>query len=171
MTKDWQKRLITPEEAVKVIKSGNRIFIGSACATPQSLVRALVQVPAEDLEILHILTLGVAPYVQEKFAERFRANAFFISANVRKAVWEGKADYTPIFLHEIPKLFKTQRIPIDVALFQVSLPDEHGYCSFGISVDITKPAAESAKIRIAEINPNMPRTFGNSFIHIVYSLF
>jgi len=88
MTKDWQKRLITPEEAVKVIKSGNRIFIGSACATPQSLVRALVQVPAEDLEILHILTLGVAPYVQEKFAERFRANAFFISANVRKAVWE-----------------------------------------------------------------------------------
>jgi acyl-CoA hydrolase/GNAT superfamily N-acetyltransferase len=166
MGKDWQKRLVKPEEAVKVIKSGNRIFIGSACATPQSLVRALVQIPAEDLEILHILTLGVAPYVQEKFAERFRANAFFISANVRKAVWEGKADYTPIFLHEIPKLFKTQRIPIDVALFQVSLPDEHGYCSFGISVDITKPAAECAKIRIAEINPNMPRTFGNSFIHI-----
>jgi acyl-CoA hydrolase/GNAT superfamily N-acetyltransferase len=97
---------------------------------------------------------------------KFRANAFFISGSVRKAVWEGRADYTPIFLSEIPRLFRSGRLPIDVALIQLSLPDEHGYCSFGISVDITKPACEAAKFVIAELNPNMPRTLGNSFIHV-----
>ena len=166
MKQDWKSRLVKPEEAIKAIKSGNRVFIGSACATPQSLVRALAKTTAEDIEIAHILTLGVAPYAQEELAQKFRANAFFISGNVRKAVWEGRADYTPIFLSEIPKLFRSGRVPIDVALIQVSLPDEHGYCSYGISVDITKPACESAKIVIAEINPNMPRTLGDSFIHI-----
>ena len=166
MNKDWKSRIAKPEQALKAIKSGHRIFIGSACATPQSLVKALTEAPVEDIEIAHILTLGVAPYAQEELAKKFRANAFFISGNVRKAVWEGRADYTPIFLSEIPGLFRTGRLPIDIALVQVSLPDDHGYCSFGISVDITKPACESAKIVIAEINPNMPRTLGNSFIHI-----
>ncbi|MEO0114179.1 MAG: GNAT family N-acetyltransferase [candidate division WOR-3 bacterium] len=166
MNKNWKNRLVKPEEAIRAIKSGHRVFIGSACATPQSLVKALAQTSAEDIEIAHILTLGVAPYAQEELASKFRANAFFISGNVRKAVWEGRADYTPIFLSEIPRLFRTGRLPIDVALIQVSMPDEHGYCSFGISVDITKPACESAKIVIAELNPNMPRTLGDSFIHI-----
>lgn len=166
MKTDWRNKLVKPEDAIKVIKSGYRIFIGSACATPQSLVRALVQIPVEDIEIAHILTLGVAPYAQEALANKFRANAFFIGGNVRKAVWEGRADYTPIFLSEIPNLFRTGRLPIDVALVQLSLPDDHGYCSFGISVDITKPACEAAKIVIAELNPNMPRTLGDSFIHI-----
>jgi acyl-CoA hydrolase/GNAT superfamily N-acetyltransferase len=166
MSIDWKSKLVKPEEAIKVVKSGYRVFIGSACATPQSLVRALTQINAEDVEIAHILTLGVAPYAQEELAGKFRANAFFISGNVRKAVWEGRADYTPVFLSEIPALFRSGHMPIDVALIQVSLPDEHGYCSYGISVDITKPASESAKIVIAEINPNMPRTLGSSFIHI-----
>jgi acyl-CoA hydrolase/N-acetylglutamate synthase-like GNAT family acetyltransferase len=163
---DWKSKLVKPEEAIKVIKSGYRVFIGSACATPQSLVRALAKTPADDIEIAHILTLGVAPYAQEELAGKFRANAFFISGNVRKAVWEGRADYTPIFLSEIPRLLRSGRLPIDIALVQLSVPDEHGYCSFGISVDITKPACDAAEIIIAEINPNMPRTLGNSFIHI-----
>jgi 4-hydroxybutyrate CoA-transferase len=128
-------------------------------------VRALAHAPAEDLEIAHILSLGVAPYTEEELSTKFRANAFFISGAVRRAVWEGRADYTPIFLSEIPRLFRSGRLPLDVALVQVSLPDEHGFCSFGISVDITKPAAEAAKIVIAELNPNMPRTLGSSFIH------
>jgi len=166
MTMDWKSKLVKPEEAIKVIKSGYRVFIGSACATPQSLVRALAKTPADDIEIAHILTLGVAPYAQEELAGKFRANAFFISGNVRKAVWEGRADYTPIFLSEIPRLLRSGRLPIDIALVQLSVPDEHGYCSFGISVDITKPACDAAEIIIAEINPNMPRTLGNSFIHI-----
>lgn len=166
MSKDWKSRLVPPEEAIKVIKSGFRVFIGSACATPQALVRALAKTSAEDMEIAHILSLGVAPYAQQELASKFRANAFFISGAVREAVWEGRADYTPIFLSEIPALFRSGRLPIDVAIVQLSLPDEHGFCSFGISVDITKPAAESAKIVIAEVNPNMPRTLGDSFIHI-----
>jgi acyl-CoA hydrolase/GNAT superfamily N-acetyltransferase len=166
MAVDWKSRLEKPEEAIKVIKSGHRVFIGSACATPQSLVRALVHTPAEDLEIAHILSLGVAPYTQEDLSSKFRANAFFISGTVRKAVQEGRADYTPIFLSEIPKLFRSGRLPIDVALVQLSLPDEHGFCSFGISVDITKPACEAAAVVIAELNPNMPRTLGSSFVHV-----
>jgi acyl-CoA hydrolase/GNAT superfamily N-acetyltransferase len=166
MNKDWKSRLETPEQAVKAIKSGHRVFIGSACATPQSLVRALAAGSAEDIEIAHILSLGVAPYAEQELATKFRANAFFIGAGVREAVWQGRADYTPIFLSEIPKLFRSGRLPIDVALVQLSLPDEHGYCSFGISVDITKPACDTADVVIAELNSNMPRTLGSSFIHI-----
>jgi acyl-CoA hydrolase/GNAT superfamily N-acetyltransferase len=166
MNKDWKSRLETPEQALKGIKSGQRVFIGSACATPQSLVKALASGPAEDIEIAHILSLGVAPYAERELATKFRANAFFIGAGVREAVWQGRADYTPIFLSEIPKLFRSGRLPIDVALVQLSLPDEHGYCSFGISVDITKPACDAADVIIAELNSNMPRTLGSSFIHI-----
>ena len=166
MNKDWKSRLETPEQAIKCIKSGQRVFIGSACATPQSLVKALASGPAEDIEIDHILALGIAPYAERELATKFRANAFFIGAGVREAIWQGRADYTPIFLSEIPKLFKSGRLPLDVALVQLSLPDEHGYCSFGISVDITKPACDAADVIIAELNSNMPRTLGSSFIHI-----
>jgi acyl-CoA hydrolase/GNAT superfamily N-acetyltransferase len=167
---DWRERyhdkIKTADEALHVLKPGDRLFIGSACGTPQKLVQALADCPTEDVEITHLLTLGVAPYAQEKLASRYRANAFFISANVRPAVWEGRADYTPIFLSEIPELLRSGRLPIDVALIHVTPPDEHGFCSFGVSVDITKPAAEAARYVIAEVNPQMPRTLGNSFIHV-----
>lgn len=167
---DWREKykakIKTATQALDVLRPGHRLFIGSACGTPQKLVQALADCPTEDVEITHLLTLGVAPYAQEKLASRYRANAFFISANVRPAVWEGRADYTPIFLSEIPALFKSGRLPIDVALIHVTPPDEHGFCSYGVSVDITKPAAESARYVIAEVNPQMPRTLGNSFIHI-----
>ena len=167
---DWREKyrakLKTADEALQVLAPGDRLFIGSACGTPQKLVQALADCPTEDVEITHLLTLGVAPYAQERLASRYRANAFFISANVRPAVWEGRADYTPIFLSEIPALFRSGRLPLDVALIHVTPPDEHGFCSFGVSVDITKPAAEAARHVIAEVNPRMPRTLGNSFIHI-----
>ncbi len=166
---DWQARyrdkLKSAESALEVIKPGDRLFIGSACAAPQKLVQALADRPVEDVEIAHLLTLGVAPYAGEKLAGRYRANSFFVSANVREAVQQGRADYTPIFLSEIPALLRSGRLPIDVALIQVTPPDEHGFCSFGVSVDITKPAAEAAACVIAEVNPHMPRTHGDSFIH------
>ncbi|NPV13668.1 GNAT family N-acetyltransferase [candidate division WOR-3 bacterium] len=167
---NWQMRfkekIKTPEQALEVVQPGDRIFIGSACGTPQKLVRALADRPVEDVEVTHILTLGVAPYAEEALAARYRANSFFISANVREAVQKGRADYTPIFLSELPRLLRSGRLPIDVALIQVTPPDEHGFCSLGVSVDITKPAAEVAKYVIAEVNPQMPRTLGDSFIHI-----
>ncbi len=167
---DWKtkygNKIKTAEQALDVLEPGDRVFVGSACGTPQKLVKALAQRPVEDVEITHILTLGVAPYAEEEIAGRYRANSFFISANVREAVHEGRADYTPIFLSEIPRLFRSGRLPIDVALIQVTPPDEHGFCSLGVSVDITKPAAEVARHVIAEVNPKMPRTLGDSFIHI-----
>ena len=167
---DWRERysakIKSADEALQVLKPGHRLFIGSACGTPQKLVQALADCPTEDVEITHLLTLGVAPYAQEKLASRYRVNALFIMPNVRPAVWEGRADYTPVFLSEIPELFKSGRLPLDVALIHVTPPDEHGFCSFGVSVDITKPAAEAARYVIAEVNPRMPRTLGNSFIHV-----
>jgi len=167
---DWRERyrdrMKTADEALGVVKPGARLFVGSACGTPQELVRALADRPTEDVEVAHLLTLGVAPYAHDALAGRFRANSFFISQNVREAVQKGLADYTPIFLSEIPGLFRSGQMPIDVALIQVSPPDEHGFCSFGVSVDITKPAAETARHVIAEVNPNMPRTLGDSFIHV-----
>jgi len=163
---DWKKKVIEPKEAVKAIKSGHRVFIGSACGAPQSLVKAITSTPAEDVEVTQVLNLGIVEYAQEALTGKFRTNTFFIGRDLRERVQQGGADYTPIFLSEIPELFRSGRLPIDVAMITVSLPDEHGYCSFGISVDITKPATESAKIVIAEINPNMPRTLGDSFIHL-----
>lgn len=162
----YQKKIKTPQQALEVIKPGDRIFIGSACGTPQKLVQALAERAVDDVEVTHLLTLGVAPYAEEALAGRYRANSLFISANVREAVQAGRADYTPIFLSEIPRLLRSGRMPIDVALIQVTPPDEHGYCSLGVSVDITKPAAESARVVIAEMNPRMPRTLGDSFIHV-----
>ena len=166
---DWRARvkdkLTTPARAMELVKPGDRVFVGTACGTPQALVQALVESPLEDVEIVHILTLGAAPYAEAALASRFRTNALFISANVRAAVQEGRADYTPIFLSEIPRLFRSGRMPIDAALISVTPPDKNGFCSFGVSVDITKPAAETARTVIAEVNPNMPRTLGDSFIH------
>ena len=159
---------MTAEEALAHLRSGMRVFIGSGCAAPQKLVSALAARGRElfDVEVIHILTFGAADYAQREWLANFRHNAFFIGPNVRDAVNEGVADYTPIFLSEIPGLFRHKKVHIDIALVQVSPPDSHGFCSFGISVDVVKAAVESADFVIAEVNPNMPRTLGDSFIHI-----
>ncbi len=159
---------LTAEEALRQLRSGMRVFVGSGCAAPQALVAALGRRGAEvfDVEIIHILTFGDAPYSNRERLANFRHNAFFIGPNVRDAVNEGVADYTPIFLSEIPALFRQKQIHLDVALVQVSPPDAHGFCSFGVSVDVVKAAVESADYIVAEVNPNMPRTLGDSFCHV-----
>jgi len=172
MTADWRAlmkdRIRSPAQAVQQIKPGARIFIGSACGEPQALVRALVEGSGQlaDTELMQVLTLGVAPYTDPKYASVFRANAFFIGNSVRDAVNEARADYTPIFLSQVPDLFRSGRNPIDVAMIMVSPPDAFGYCSLGVSVDITKAATESAKMVIAQTNKHMPRTLGDTFIHV-----
>ncbi len=172
MSTDWQTRyadkLKSPEEIIKFIRPGDRVFIGSACGEPQALVRAMVEQSAglADTEVIHVLTLGVAPYTDPRYAANFRANAFFIGNSLRGPVNEARADYTPVFLSQVPSLFQSRRVAIDVALIAVSPPDEHGYCSLGVSVDITKPAVESAKIVVAQVNRHMPRTLGDAFLHV-----
>ena len=164
----YRDKITTPEEAVRDIRSGWRVMVGSGCAEPQTLVHAM-QARAKtlnDLEVVHLLTLGIAGYVDEEHAGHFRHNAFFIGPNVRQAVREGRADYTPIFLSEIPELIRSGQRPVQAILLQLSPPDRHGYCSMGISVDIQKAGFESAKHVIAEINPRMPRTFGHTFVHV-----
>jgi acyl-CoA hydrolase len=171
-SESWQGRyrdkLTGAAAAVRCVRRGQRVFVGSGAAEPQALVAALVERGGElaDNEILHILTLGVAPYVEAGLKDVFRHNAFFIGPNVREAVTEGRADYTPVFLSEIPRLFRSRRVPLDVALIQVSPPDAHGFVSLGVSVDVVKAAAESASLVIAEVNPQMPRTLGDSFLHV-----
>ena len=162
-TRRYEDRVRTPDEAVTAIQSGEHVFIGSGAAEPQRLVEALVKRANTvfGAEIMHIMTLGIAPYTEPKWGENFRHNALFIGPNVRDAIAEGRADYTPVFLSEIPRLFETGRVPIDVALIQVSPPDRHGYCSYGVSVDIVKPATESATVVVAEVNRRMPRTLGD----------
>ncbi len=153
---------------MRLIKSGNHIFIGTGCAQPQHLVNALVEHSAgiSDAHVIHLLTMGTAPYADDKFREKFKMNTFFIAENVRDALARGIGDYTPIFLSEIPEQFETSRIPVDVALISVSPPDTNGLCSLGVSVDIVKSAAANAKYVIAQVNSKMPRTFGDSFIHV-----
>ena len=140
----YKSKLSTPQDAVSKVKSGQRVFIGSGAAEPQLLVQALAERGAElaDTQITHILTLGVAPYADPKLKDGFRHNALFIGPNVREAVAECRADFTPVFLSEVPRLFRRGKLPIDVALIQVSPPDEHGYCSYGVSVDATKARAK-----------------------------
>ncbi|HTL52021.1 MAG TPA: GNAT family N-acetyltransferase [Planctomycetota bacterium] len=169
---DWQTKyaakLATAEAAVSGVKSGQRVFIGSGAAVPSRLVKALSARGPElsDTQIVHIMTLGDAPYTAPDLREGFRHNAFFIGKNVRDAIASGRGDYTPIFLSELPRLFQHGSIPIDWALIQVSPPDEHGYCSYGVSVDVVKSASESAQRVVALVNPRMPRTLGDSFIHV-----
>ena len=168
---NWKERyndkVMSPEQAVRHVRHGQRVFIGSGAGEPQTLVEALsAREDISDTEIVHILTLGVATYAEPRFGDRFRHNAYFIGPNVRDAVSEGRADYTPIFLSEIADQFRTGRVVIDVAMIEVSPPDEHGYCSFGVSCDIVKPAAETARFVIAEVNEQMPRVLGDNFIHV-----
>ncbi|HML24403.1 MAG TPA: acetyl-CoA hydrolase/transferase C-terminal domain-containing protein [Aggregatilinea sp.] len=164
----YEPKKVTAEEAVSVIKSGYRIFLTGNCSVPQHLMEALSLRAPEltGLKLIQVLTIGKADYAKPDLATHLRVNSLFISANVRSAINEGRADFTPVFLSEIPELFKSGRLPLDVALIQVSPPDRRGYCSYGVEVGVTKTAAESAKIVIAEVNPRMPRTLGNSFIHV-----
>ena len=166
--KKYERKFVTAEKAVLAIQSGDRIYIHPGCAVPQVLVEAMVA-RYEDLynvELCHLMGVGDAGYVRPEMQGHFRHNAFFIGKNVRKAVNDGRADFTPIFLSEIPALLLNRDYPIDIALIQVSPPDEHGFCSFGVGVDCTKAATEAAKVVVAQVNPNMPRTLGDSFIHI-----
>ena len=164
----YQSRVTTAEEAVKVIKSGDRVFLTGNVSVPQQLLAALVKHAPnlQDVEICQALTVGSADYVSPEMEGHLRVNSMFISANIRKAVQEGRADFTPVLLSEFPLLFKRGVLPIDVAVVHVSTPDEHGFCSLGVEVGLTKSAAESAKVIIAEVNDKMPRTLGDSFIHV-----
>lgn len=161
-------KYVSADEAVSVIESGSRVFIHTAAAAPQQLIRAMTARAHEltNVEIVHLHTEGEAPYVDPKYRESFRTNALFVGANVRKAVAEGEADYIPVFLSEIPALFRKQVLPINTALVQVSTPDRHGFCSLGISVDASRAAVETANHVIAQVNPNMPRTHGDGQIHV-----
>lgn len=163
----YSEKVMTAAKAVACVKPGHRVFVGSGAGEPQILVEALsTRKSLSDTEIVHIMTLGVATYSEPKFGHQFRHNAYFIGSNVREAIAQGRADYTAIFLSEIPALFRKGRVIIDVAMIQVSPPDNHGYCSYGVSTDIVKSAAECAKIVIAEVNPQMPRALGDCFIHV-----
>lgn len=165
----YQSQILSAAEAVKRIRPGQRIFIGTACAEPLELAHSLSRRATElpDTEIVHLLTFGAAPYAHRELAQYFRVNSFFIGENVRDIIQEGLGDYTPIFLSDIPRLFDSGRLPLDVALIQVSPPDVHGMCSLGVSVDIVKSAANNASLVIAQVNPNMPRTAGDTLIDAV----
>lgn len=159
---------MTAEKAVREIKSGNRVFLTGNCSVPQTVLSALVDYAPNlhDVEIVQALTVGPAAYVSPEMDEHLRVNTMFISANIRRAVHEGRADFTPVLLSEYTLLFKNGYLPVDVALVHLSPPDNYGFCSFGIEVGLTKSPAESAKIIIAEVNQQMPRTLGDSFIHV-----
>ncbi|GAG79315.1 unnamed protein product, partial [marine sediment metagenome] len=164
----WKDKEITAKEAIKKIILGNRVFIGSACSEPQALTAELIKSSESliDTEIIHFLTIGPEKYFKDKAEDLFRHNAFFIGKTLRKEINKGQADYTPILASEIPSLFLSGRKNCDVALIQVTPPDRYGFCSFGINIDVAKPIAQAAYLTIAEINPQMPRTLGNSFIHM-----
>jgi acyl-CoA hydrolase len=172
MADKWRERcadkLVSAADAVSRIRPGDRVFIGSACGEPQELVRAMAAIGDQlaDTEVIHVLTLGLAPYAHPKYAQNFRPNAFFIGSSLREAVNDARADYTPVFLSQVPGLFRSRRLAIDVALVTVSPPDDYGNCSLGVSVDITKAAVESAHIVIAQINRHMPRALGDCFMNV-----
>src|SRR4030043_685680 len=167
----YPEKFASEEKVFSRINRGDRIFIGTGCGEPQYLVHALVNYVEKhpkaffDAEVLHVWTMGIAPYANETFKSNFRQNSFFIGNDtVREAINKGIADYTPIFLSQVPGLFHRKLVPIDVALVQTSPPDPHGYMSLGVSVDITKAAAENAALVIAQISARMPRVHGDTFI-------
>lgn len=169
---EWQTKhadqVLNATDALKKVQPGQRIFIATGCAEPLELVTALTQRAYElpDTEIVHLLTFGEAPYAHRELSQYFRVNSFFIAENVRDIIQEGLGDYTPVFLSDIPRLFNSGKLPLDVALIHVSPPDQNGMCSFGVSVDIIPSAAANASLVIAQVNPNMPRTLGDCFIHV-----
>lgn len=165
---DYKKRLTTAEEAVSVVKSGDRVYISGNAATPYVLMRALAQRKDElrDVELVHVLLMGDDPLSKPEMEGHFRHNSLFVGPADRKAINEGRADYVPIFLHQIPDLFYSGQMPLDVAMLHLSPPDEHGFMSFGVEILASKAAAEKAKIIIAQVNDQMPRVLGDSFIHV-----
>ncbi|GAB5464812.1 MAG: acetyl-CoA hydrolase/transferase C-terminal domain-containing protein [Candidatus Kapaibacteriales bacterium] len=158
----------TAEEAVKLIKSNNRVFIHTAAGAPQKLIKAMSERHSElkNVEIVAAHTEGEVPYADDEYSESFKINCYFVGKNIRPAINRGRAHYIPIFLSEIPNLFRSGRVPLDVALVTLSAPNPKGFCSLGCSVDISNAAIDTAKIIIAEINPNMPFVHGNGIIHI-----
>ncbi len=166
--KKYNSRIVTADEAVKIIKSNDKIVVQPGCAAPLELINAMVRRKDElsNVEIYHILVVGDIPYTKPGMEKHFKHKAFFIGANARTAVNEGRAEFIPIFLSEVTMLFKRGVIQADVAMIHVSPPDEHGFCSYGIDVGNIKTPAEKAKCVIAQVNKHMPRGLGNSFIHV-----
>ena len=168
LKKTCPEKLIDAETAMSKIKSGSRVFIGSGCGEPQHLIRTMVEdLNMQDIMLYQMLSVTFADYVDDTdFMKRFSLKLFFISSPMRKAAFEGKIDYIPTYLSQIPRYFAKRRIGLDVALIQVSPPDKFGYCSLGVSVDITMAGMQNAKLVIAQVNPRMPRTWGYSMVHI-----
>lgn len=164
----YRRKVTDADTALACVESGSRVYLGGGAGAPVTLIDGLIRrAPlVRQVEITHVLIFAEAPYVAPEFQESFRHNSLFIGPSVRQAIHEGRADFTPVFLSEIPALFRNGSLPIDIALISVSPPDEHGFCSFGVEVGTTKPAAESARVIVAEINRQMPRTLGDSFIHV-----
>jgi acetyl-CoA hydrolase len=168
ITRIYDKKRKTAAEAIESIESGMRVYIGGGAGVPQVLENQMIARAHElrDVEVMHVLTFSGGKYLAPEYKHAFRHRALFMGHNARSAVAEGRADFMPVFLGEIPELFRSGALPIDIALIQVSPPDEHGFCSFGVEVGVTKPAAQEAKLVIAEVNPRMPRVLGDSFIHL-----
>ena len=161
-------KYVTAQEAVKVVKSNDRVYLQAAAAAPTVLANALTERASElkNVEICHLHTEGEARYANPELRESFHVNSFFIGANVRHTIKAGNGSYTPVFLSELPNLFRKNVLPLDVAFIHVSPPDSHGYCSLGVSVEATVAAIENAKTVIAQVNPQMPRTFGDGILHV-----
>lgn len=164
----YKERTVSAEEAALKIPSGSRVVLAHAAGVPTAVVNSMTanKNRYKDVEIVHLLCLNDAPYTGSNCEGHFRHNALFVGGNTRNAVSQNKADYTPCFFYEVPKLFSSGTMPVDVAIINVSRPDRYGYCSFGVSCDYTKPAAQNAKIVIAEVNDKMPTVMGDNFIHI-----
>lgn len=160
-------KYVSAAEAVSVVNPGNRVYVQAAAATPTVLTKALAARAAElrDVEVCHLHTEGEAPYADPALKDSFHVNSFFIGKNVRHTLGAGNGSYTPVFLSELPRLFRKNVLPLDVAFIHVSPPDSHGYCSLGVSVEASVAAIENAKFVVAQVNPQMPRTFGDSVIH------
>ncbi len=164
----YKGKVVTADEAVRKIKSGDRVVFGHAAGEPRVLVDAMVRNASsyKNVEIVHMVAMGKGEYCNPEYSENFTHNALFAGGPTRKAIHEGRALFTPCHFSRIPALFTEKKLQVDVVLIMLSLPDEHGYCSYGVSVDYTKPATESAKVVIAEVSPHMPRTYGESMIHV-----
>lgn len=164
----YRSKVTSSSDALKAVHSGDRVYVHPGCATPQALVDALSDRKDElfDVEVIHILTFGPAPYVDPGCEKHFRHNALFAGSNVRSAINEGRADWMPIFLGEVPRLWLRGNLPLDVSLIHCTPPDEHGFCSLGVGVDTTLSAIRCSRVVIAQVNPQMPRTLGDAFVHI-----
>jgi 4-hydroxybutyrate CoA-transferase len=165
---EYQSKIVSAERALKAISSGDQVYIHSGCAEPEILVKALIARAGSlrNVRIYHLLTVGNADYVQPEYSESFRHSAFFIGPNTREAVQSGRADYVPVFLSDVPRLMTSGALRIDVALIQVTPPDDHGFCSLGVALECSKTAALHASYVIAQVNPRMPRVWGDTFLPV-----